>query len=133
MSKQQIKRRYLPDNVTTIIKSIELEVLEDESIVFIGQSLANRGINAHKWSEFKSSNLDNKPVLDTMLRIETILEHRLVTGALANKLNTTMAIFVLKNKYGYKDSKQVDNTHIVKPILGGLSNKVIDVTPVNDK
>ena len=110
-----------------------MEVLEDESIVFIGQSLANRGINAHKWSELKSSNLDNKPVLDTMLRIETILEHRLVTGALANKLNTTMAIFVLKNKYGYKDSKQVDNTHIVKPILGGLSNKVIDVTPVNDK
>jgi len=122
MSKQQIKKRYLPEVVESIIKSIELEVSEDDSIVFIGQSLVNRGISGSKWSEFKQSQADNIGVIQAMHRVESILEHRIVTRALDNKINTTMAIFLLKNKYNWRDSKVIDNNITIRPILGGNSN-----------
>ena len=66
-----------------------------------------------------------------MIRIESMLENRLVTGALQNKVNTTMAIFLLKNRYGYKDNKQVDQNITITPILGGASN-ALDARTVID-
>ena len=126
MRAQQIKKRYLPEVVDSIIKSIELELIEDDTIVFLGQSLVNRGMSLSKWSEFKQSQADNTEVIQAMARVESILEHRIVTRALDNKINTTMAIFLLKNKYNWRDSKVVDNNITIRPILGGNSN-----TPVS--
>ena len=122
MRAQQIKKRYLPEVVESIIKSIELELIEDETIVFLGQSLVNRGMSLSKWSEFKQTQADNTEVIQAMARVESILEHRIVTRALDNKINTTMAIFLLKNKYNWRDSKVIDNNITIRPILGGNSN-----------
>jgi len=136
MSSIRIKNRYVPEAVKDIIKSIELELQEDHTIVFIGQSLANRGISYKKWSQFRQSQANNLELMQAMDRIETVLEHRIVNGALSNKLNTTMAIFLLKNKYQWRDSKVIDSNITVRPILAGLSNnqgKVIDATPVDEK
>lgn len=122
MSTIRVRNRFLPEAVRDIIKSLELEIIEDDSIVFLGQSLVNRGISYKKWSQFRQSHADNKEVIEAMDRIESILEHRIVTLALANKINTTMSIFLLKNKYNWRDSKVVDNNITIRPILGGNSN-----------
>ena len=133
MSNIRVRNRFLPDNIRDIIKSLEIEIMEDEGIIFIGRSLVNRGISYKKWSQFRQSQADNREIIDAMNRIEGILEHRIVSLALTNKINTTMSIFLLKNKYNWKDSKVVDSNITIKPILAGLSNsqgKVIDATPV---
>ena len=122
MSTIRVRNRFLPEAVRDIIKSLELEIIEDETIVFLGQSLVNRGISYKKWSQFRQSHADNKDVIEAMDRIEGILEHRVVTLALQNKINTTMSIFLLKNKYNWRDSKVVDSNITIRPILGGNSN-----------
>ena len=125
------KVRYNSDKLTKIIKSIETQVIEDDSLYFLAQPLGQRGIPSAQWSQFKLLAKDNTEVIDAMIRIESMLENRLVTGALQNKVNTTMAIFLLKNKYGYKDNKQVDTNITIQPILGGASN-ALDARTVID-
>jgi len=129
----RIGNRFKLDKLSKIIKSIETQVIESEDIYFLAQPLGQRGIASSQWSKFKSIATDEKEILDAMIRIESMLENRLVTGALQNKVNTTMAIFLLKNRYGYKDNKQVDQNITITPILGGASNAidartVIDIT-----
>ena len=129
----RIGNRFKTDKLNKIIKSIETQVVESEDIYFLAQPLGQRGIPSSQWFKFKNIATDDKEILDSMIRIESMLENRLVTGALQNKVNTTMAIFLLKNKYGYKDNKQVDQNITITPILGGASNAldartVIDIT-----
>ena len=133
MKDVKIYNRYTPDKINLIIKSIETEVLENDDIYFLTQPLGSRGIPSVQWSRFKQMT-DDTDTLETMTRIESMLENRLVAGALNNKINTTMSIFLLKNKYNYRDAKQVDNNITITPILSGLSNtplkddtKVIDI------
>jgi len=125
------KVRYNIDKLKIIIKSIETQVVEDDSLYFLAQPLGQRGIPSSQWFKFKAIAADDKEILDTMIRIESMLENRLVTGALQNKVNTTMAIFLLKNKYNYKDNKQVDTNITITPILGGASN-ALDARTVID-
>jgi hypothetical protein len=125
------KVRYNTDKLKIIIKSIETQVIEDDSLYFLAQPLGQRGIPSSQWFKFKAIATDDKAILDAMIRIESMLENRLVTGALQNKINNTMAIFLLKNKYGYKDNKQVDQNITITPILGGASN-ALDARTVID-
>jgi hypothetical protein len=39
-----------------------------------------------------------------------LLENNIVEGALTNQLSTTFSIFMLKNKYGYTDKTEVENS-----------------------
>jgi hypothetical protein len=125
------KVRYNIDKLKIIIKSIETQVIEDETLYFLAQPLGQRGIPSSQWFKFKAVATDDKEIQDAMIRIESMLENRLVTGALQNKVNTTMAIFLLKNKYNYKDNKQVDTNITIQPILGGASN-ALDARTVID-
>ena len=134
MKTPKIYNRYTPDKLKAILKSIELQVIEDTDIYYLTQPLGSRGINSNQWYKFKKIIEGDKEGIATINRIEALLENRLVVGALNNKINTTMSIFLLKNKYNYKDSKQIDSNITITPILSGLSNtplkddtKVIDI------
>ena len=127
----RIGNRFKLEKLSKIIKSIETQVIEDDSLYFLAQPLGQRGIPSSQWFKFKAIATDDKDILDSMIRIESMLENRLVTGALQNKINNTMAIFLLKNKYGYKDNKQVDQNITITPILGGASN-ALDARTVID-
>jgi len=118
------KVRYNIDKLRIIIKSIETQVTEDDSLYFLAQPLGQRGIPSSQWFKFKAVAKDDREVIDAMIRIESMLENRLVTGALQNKVNTTMAIFLLKNKYQYSDHKTLDTNITITPILGGASNAI---------
>lgn len=53
-------------------------------------------------------------IKDAMAKCEAALEKRALLGG----LNATMAIFSLKNNYGWVDKQEVDNTHkVVTPIM----------------
>jgi hypothetical protein len=42
--------------------------------------------------------------------IELFIENNIVSGAMKNDYPTTFSIFLLKNKYGYTDKTEVENT-----------------------
>jgi len=53
-----------------------------------------------------------------LVKCEAAIESRAMQGG----LNATMAIFSLKNNYGWVDQSQIDNTvHLPIPILGAVS------------
>ncbi len=67
-------------------------------------------------SEWRAKFKDDKEFSDTIKRIESELENRLYKYALLNKVNPTMAIFGLKNNYGWKDKSEIEQ-HINIPLL----------------
>ena len=75
----------------------------------------NALIEAHNlypeiWSVWTNKFKDNKIVFQAIKKVEGILEKTIVTDAIKGETNATMSIFLLKNKYGYKDKQEVENT-----------------------
>jgi hypothetical protein len=66
-------------------------------------------------------------IKEAMAKCEAALEKRALLGG----LNATMAIFSLKNNYGWIDKQEVDNRHeMVQPILSNVADKdASDTTP----
>ncbi len=61
-------------------------------------------------SEWREKFKKDKEFSDTIKRIEAELENRLYKYALMNKVNATIAIFSLKNNYGWKDKHETELT-----------------------
>jgi hypothetical protein len=47
---------------------------------------------------------------DALRAVEVMQEHMTLNGALANKLNPTIAKLVLSNNHGYSESSKIDHT-----------------------
>jgi len=52
----------------------------------------------------------NNAVLQPLKKAKSILEARLCNAGLRNKVNNAMAIFILKNHYGYTDKREIEQT-----------------------
>lgn len=83
------------------------EVIEDTDIVYISQLFIGRDCSRQRFSEWKRDFSEYNEISDTIKRIEDILESRLVVGGLRNKLNPTMVIFTLKNKYNWSNNESL--------------------------
>lgn len=58
-------------------------------------------------SEWRKTYAENKEFSDTIRKIENELENRTYKLALANKVNSAVAIFGLKNNYNWKDKQEI--------------------------
>ena len=86
---------------------------------WVKEYLVNNDLNdtltnylSHKYDSFSS-------LLEKAFSIQ---EKKLVSNGLKNKWNNAMAIFVLKNKHGYKDKTEVDSN--VKVEYDGFLNDI---------
>lgn len=69
----------------------------------------------HQWKD----RLKDQAVYLSFKKIESIIEHNLFRDALNNNTNTAMAIFGLKNNYGWADRQELD-------IGEGLKIQIVD-------
>jgi len=92
----------------------ELEKLEQDAripdILVIGELFENRKYSRQRFCEWAVDFKDNRKISDSIKRIKQIFENKINSGALKGKLNATMAIFNLKNNYGYTDKTEVEQT-----------------------
>ena len=105
---------YTQEFVRQELKSILDMILSDKSIVYIGEVFENKDYSRQRYSEWKESYKDDEEITDTIDRITNILESRVNVGALRNNLNSTVAIFNLKNNYGWKDKTESEVKNTVK-------------------
>ena len=96
-------------------KKIMLEALQiavdHEEINFIGEVATLQGTYRHQYDLFIDYHDNKKQELATLKkRMKDIFEQRLAKRALKQEVNTTMAIFMLKNNHGWADKKEVDVT-----------------------
>jgi len=84
--------------------------IRDEKIVYLGIILAKYQLYNDIWSDWTNKFKDDQVVSLTIKRVEALIEANLLEQALSNKVNSTIAIFVLKNKYRWADKQEIDHT-----------------------
>lgn len=84
--------------------------VEHNKLVYLGIALANIGLYNTIWTDWIAKFGDDKVVSQLIKRIEAKIEANLLSQALSNKVNSAIAIFVLKNKYKWSDKQEIDHT-----------------------
>ena len=97
--------KYTEDFVIKELKTMYSQLLKSEEVVYINQLFSEKSYSRQRFSEWKKDFVDCSEITDTIKKIEEVLESRLVVGGLLNKLNPTMAIFTLKNKYSWSNAE----------------------------
>lgn len=96
------------EDINAKIDEIE-QVTQDPSIMTMGSALELAGMTRSKWESLqqvcKRRELDNE--LERIEYIKQRFENRIFESALLNRANPTMAIFALKNHYGWSDKTDV--------------------------
>lgn len=96
-----------------------LDWMKADDNFWVKEYLIDNDIN-EKATNYLSHKYDS--FLTLLERAFSIQEKKLVSNGLKNKWNNAMAIFVLKNKHGYKDKTEVDSN--VKVEYDGFLNDI---------
>lgn len=100
-------------NEKTVLAAVDRmyqHLQEKPNIYHINALLRSEKLTSQKWSEWTKKFAGNKIVLESLKKVEDALEERIVTDAIKGETNPTMSIFLLKNKYGFKDKQEIDTT-----------------------
>jgi len=85
-------------------------VQKDKTIVFIGGVAVAQGTYRQAY-DYIIKKFDKEIVFNTIKKqISSILEDRIVKGAISGDYNPTMVIFTLKNNFGWVDSQKIEQT-----------------------
>ena len=81
-----------------------------KTCLWLGSALVKCGLYKEIWSMWKRKFEGNEIVFQPIKRIEAIFEDRLFSLGLSGELNTTMAIFGLKNNHDWTDKKSLEHS-----------------------
>jgi hypothetical protein len=97
------------EDINAKIDQVEA-ITEDPSIMTFGSALELAGITATKWESLKQvcKRRELEYELERIEYIKQRFENRIFESALKNQANATMAIFALKNHYGWSDKQNVE-------------------------
>lgn len=104
-------KKYTAAFVESELKQMLEQAITDEAILFINQLFIDKHYTRQRFSEWKNCFSDNEVISDTIKKVEDLLESRLVVGGLRNKLNSTLVIFTLKNKYRWSNQDTPVNSY----------------------
>lgn len=127
----EIKQATKPEKYTAKWVHNELEamlkdVLDDPKIIFLRQLFVMRNYSQQRFSDWAKVFSKDPEIVETMHRIENILEMRLAVGGVEGKYNPHMTKFSLINKYDWKDKSEVENRHKGLPSLSTLLKKAAE-------
>lgn len=83
-----------------------IEWMSFDENFWVKEFLTNNDLNEKTSNYLKDKFLSFSTLLEKAFAIQ---EKKLVSNGLKNKWNNAMAIFVLKNKHGYKDKTEVES------------------------
>ena len=94
-----------------LLKALK-KLREDKEIYFIGTLAVNmnsyKTIFSYLVDKYKEK---DKDFVTIKKEIDSIIEERLYSSAIKNKVNTAMAIFGLKNNHDWKDKSELETTN----------------------
>lgn len=114
------------EDINEKIDEIE-RVTEDPTIMTMGSALEIAGMTLSKWSSLQNvcKNRDLEYELERIEYIKQRFENRIFESALKNQTNSTMAIFALKNHYGWSDKQNVE--------IQATQTTKVDVSDMDDE
>lgn len=88
-----------------------LEKAKTKGVYHLGGMLVDLGHYPQLWAYLSSTFKQDKEVFEAIKKVESALEAKIVQDSLTGDIKgQTMAIFYLKNKHGYVDKQEVDQT-----------------------
>jgi len=105
--------KWTEKEAKSFVDSVLKYVQDHPKCMFIGEAVTELGYYRTLWDY-----LADKFDFDTVKRVESILESRLVKAGLSNETNSTMTIFTLKNNYKWTDKHEHDHTTDGEAIKG---------------
>lgn len=96
----------------TVLKTLNhlLHLIKTDKIFYLTIALAQIELYADIWNDWSKKFEDDKEVSLAIKMVEGQLEANLLQLSATNKINATIAIFVLKNKYKWSDKQEIDHT-----------------------
>jgi len=101
--------KWTRQNTLKILDEI-LENVKHDKIFYLGVALAQIDLYSELWSFWINKFKGDDDVFQAIKRVEAQIESNLLLQAGTNKINATIAIFVLKNKYKWSDKQEIDHT-----------------------
>ena len=101
---------YTQDFVLQELQGFLTELTENPEIIFKGELFLSKDYSYQRFSEWATKYKENKEIMDTIGKINEILESRAVVGGLTSKYNPTITKFHLINNYDWRDKSETDIT-----------------------
>jgi len=92
---------------------------KDREIIYINQLFEKKTYCVQCFSEWANNFEKNEEISEAIKKVKEVLQSRVVTGMMKNKLNPTGCIFHLKNNYGWKDKQDIN--------LGGQKDNPLEI------
>jgi len=103
--------KWTEQTVLERIMQIESDAKEDSDKYTLSSLSKTAGVTVQWWSEMANKFIENKVVSEAMQRIEDLIENRIINDTMTGKARSSnFSIFLLKNKFGYKDKTEQDIT-----------------------
>lgn len=101
-------------NSETVIVTLEKMVKylnQNHSVYTLTSALIEFNLYNQWWSEMTEKFKENNIVSETIKRIESIIESRIINDTMVGDAKSAaFSIFLLKNKFGYVDKQEVDQS-----------------------
>ena len=103
------------ETIQNKLTDIRQFVTENISVYTISSALIELNLYSEWWSQMAEKFKDEKSVSQSIKNIESIIEQRIVNDTMTGDAKSaTFSIFLLKNKFGYVDKQENENTHKVE-------------------
>lgn len=97
-----------------VINAVNTELMQDSTEYTLSGALLAVGMYADWWSDMKHKHADEESVIRAIKMTESFIEKRIVNNTMTGDAKSaTFSIFLLKNKFGYVDKQETENTHKV--------------------
>jgi hypothetical protein len=110
-------QKWTVETVTRHLNEIEKEATDGQSL-FLGKALAKQGLYKHVWAYWRRTFHNNDDIIEQMLRIETILEAKILEGALKKELAANIATLTLKYNYQWTDKLPGSSSLLLNKLFG---------------
>jgi len=111
-------QKWTVETVSAHLIEIEKEATDGPSF-FLGRALAKQGLYKHVWSYWRRTFQNNDDIIEQMLRIETILEAKILEGALKKELSGNIATLTLKYNYQWNDKRESSSSLLLSKFFKG--------------
>lgn len=115
--------KYPEDVMLKIIDDMQKYIIEDDCHTL---KRALRHVKKHTtwWAEMTEKFIDNKIVSQAIKETEDIIEDNIIENTMDGTAKSAVfSIFLLKNKFGYKDKSEQDVNQTITPVKIVIENE----------
>jgi hypothetical protein len=95
--------KWTEEKMNQLLDNLLCHLNQNEDNLYIGKMLSYFGLYPDIWAYLKRSFAHDEFISKRIKKIEYIFEARIVEAALHKRISPSMAMFVLRCKYGWKD------------------------------